>query len=224
MKPEECCQKGEFLPPLISPNGQKLSSILYCSYTGPSMNPTLREGDLLEVKAYGYESICIGDVILFKRESGIIVHRVVNVYENGLVTRGDNNIEKDPGLLNSKDVVGRVIAFWRGKRRKKVLRGSTGIIAAKFNITKNKIMLTIFDFLAPFYRLISSKGIFKWVSILAKPKIVKFGDSDLKLMFGSHEIGKYKEGSGWFIKPPFKLIIDDTSLQEVAGLDDLPLG
>jgi hypothetical protein len=224
LKLEEFGQDRGLIPPLFNPREQILDSVGFCSYTGPSMNPILREGDLLEVKGYGCEPIRIGDVILFKKESvsGIVVHRVIGLSNNGLVTRGDNNIEEDLGLLDSRDVIGRVIAAWRGQRRREVLGGMAGIIMAGFTGTRNKLTAAIFDFLAPCYRFVSSRGFLRWLSILAEPKIVKFGDKDLKLMFGSHEIGRSKEGLGWFIRPPFKLIIEEASLPEVAESDDLP--
>jgi hypothetical protein len=214
---EDFGRESGLISPYFDPREQILDSVRCCSYSGSSMNPALKEGDVLEVKGYGYEPIRIGDVILFKKGSisGIVVHRVISASDNGLVTRGDNNSEYDPGLLDTRDVIGRVIAVWRGQRRREVLGGRGGMIMVGFTSQRTRLILAIFDFLAPCYRFVSSRGLLRWLSFLAEPKIVKFGDRDLRLILGSREIGRYKEGLGWLIGPPFKLIIDEASLPEV---------
>ncbi|MGA2663446.1 MAG: signal peptidase I [Nitrososphaerales archaeon] len=70
---------------------------VYDVYPTPSMRPTLEVGDLVVVQAVPYSSIHVGDVIVFARPdpyggcgSEIIVHRVVNVTSEGLITQGDN--------------------------------------------------------------------------------------------------------------------------------------
>ena len=63
-------------------------------YTGPSMNPTLHEPDLLEVKPYGTGRVRPGDVVCFKSpEKGtMVVHRVVAVRRR---ETGDGRPEDD---------------------------------------------------------------------------------------------------------------------------------
>jgi hypothetical protein len=223
MSLEDVGQEIRFIQPFFNPRKEKLDSVRCCSYSGPSMNPTLKEGDLLEVRGYGCEPIRIGDVILFKKESSnsIVVHRVIRLSDEGLVTQGDNNLEKDIGFLDARDVIGHVIAAWRGQRRRDVLGGRTGMIMAGFIGHRTRLVSSILDFLAPYYRLVSGKGLFRGLTLLSEPKIVRFGDKDLRLMLGSREIGRYKEGLGWLIRPPFKLIINESSLPKVAQSDDL---
>jgi signal peptidase I len=222
LNPEEFVHEGQLISPLFNPREQVLDSVRYCSYSGPSMNPTLRDGDLLEVEGYGIEPVRIGDVVLFKKESSsrIVVHRVIGLSAEGLVTRGDDNLENDPGLLDSRDVIGRIIAYWRGQRRRTVLRGRPGMILARFTRCRIRSTLAIFTFFSPHYRFVSAKGFLRVISPVAEPRVVRFGDKDLRLILWSHEIGRYKEGVGWLIRPPFKLIVNETSLREVEQPDD----
>jgi signal peptidase len=73
-----------------------------------SMSPTLRAGDAaVVVPADRYE---VGDVITFRRESGVVTHRVVAVTEDGYQTQGDANEEPDAGLVPPTAVQGKM---WR---------------------------------------------------------------------------------------------------------------
>jgi signal peptidase I len=70
---------------------------VYDVYPTPSMRPTLEVGDLVVVHAVAYSNIQIGDVIVYSPpipgggcETEVIVHRVVNITSEGLITQGDN--------------------------------------------------------------------------------------------------------------------------------------
>jgi signal peptidase I len=65
----------------------------------PSMVPTLRIGDLVIAEPYPYSDIKVGDVIIYVPPSpdggcsGLtIVHRVVAITSQGLITQGDDRI------------------------------------------------------------------------------------------------------------------------------------
>ena len=70
---------------------------VYDVYPTPSMVPTLEVGDLVIVHSVPFDSISVGDVIVFERPSTtggclseVIVHRVVEITQAGLITQGDN--------------------------------------------------------------------------------------------------------------------------------------
>ena len=70
---------------------------VYDVYPTPSMRPTLEVGDLVVVQSVAYNSIHVGDVIVYSPpisgggcEAEVIVHRVVNITSEGLITQGDN--------------------------------------------------------------------------------------------------------------------------------------
>jgi signal peptidase I len=70
---------------------------VYNVYPTNSMDPTLEVGDLVVVHSVPFSSIHPGVVIVFARPdptgvctSEVIVHRVVNITAQGLITQGDN--------------------------------------------------------------------------------------------------------------------------------------
>jgi signal peptidase I len=70
---------------------------VYDVYPTPSMVPTLEVGDLVVVHSVSFSSIQVGDVIVFSPplagggcEAEVVVHRVVNITGEGLITQGDN--------------------------------------------------------------------------------------------------------------------------------------
>lgn len=81
-----------------------------------SMEPQYSIGDLIIIKETPKEKIQVGDVINYTSANGIdtITHRVVEILEkDGEIyykTKGDNNNEEDPDLVNFNQVQG-VLVF-----------------------------------------------------------------------------------------------------------------
>lgn len=91
-----------------------------------SMEPTLHGGpywsfpDLIVIQGKQiapFSSVKVGDIIVFKRPCGayegscpdeVIVHRVVQVLDMGLRTKGDNNVAPDPWIVTNSDYIGKV--------------------------------------------------------------------------------------------------------------------
>lgn len=69
---------------------------------GKSMLPTLREGDLVFSYKPKPSEINVGDVVIYRRGSTLIIHRVMAVFNEGTYTcylvKGDNNPMVDPAL------------------------------------------------------------------------------------------------------------------------------
>lgn len=70
---------------------------VYDVYPTPSMVPTLEVGDLVIVHSVPFDSVQVGDVIVFAEPasgggclSTVIVHRVVDKTAAGLITQGDD--------------------------------------------------------------------------------------------------------------------------------------
>lgn len=90
---------------------------------GPSMEPTLHEGDILIVKKMEPEKIEKGDIIVFNpstwppyiRPNKPVVHRVIDIKYNEendqylYLTKGDNNPGPDPAYVPYEEVYGVVI-------------------------------------------------------------------------------------------------------------------
>ena len=76
-----------------------------------SMEPNIHIGDYVIVDVNGKYNV--GDVVMFKRGNVYIAHRVMNAYDDYIITKGDNNETED--VETPKDtVVGPVVKVIRG--------------------------------------------------------------------------------------------------------------
>ena len=69
---------------------------------GHSMLPTLEGGDLVVIQSVPISDVHVGDIIVYgspcSAEGESVVHRVVNITDAGLITKGDNNPLPDQSL------------------------------------------------------------------------------------------------------------------------------
>lgn len=83
-------------------------NFLVSEANGNSMLPLLHDGDkvviakVFDIKKY--------DVVLFKKESHYILHRVINIVNNKLIIRGDNNVATE--VIEKKDVIGKLVGYY----------------------------------------------------------------------------------------------------------------
>ena len=108
-------------------------------YSGNSMRPTFRPGDVLEVRP-GAGAIHPGDVVAFHAPGqpgsrDLFVHRVVARTPSGFVTRGDHNRQRDPWLTTPDRVLGVVTHGRRGGRNRPVSGGWSGLLRASLRHT-----------------------------------------------------------------------------------------
>jgi signal peptidase I len=75
-------------------------------YSGKSMWPFLKEGDLVSWSAS--DNYQIGDVILFKDETEFIIHRIVKIQNSQYFTKGDRSLELDNLSLNHNQILGKI--------------------------------------------------------------------------------------------------------------------
>lgn len=79
---------------------------------GKSMHPTISENDLIIVRYDFNESeLQIGSIIFVRSEEDwqAIVHRIVDIEENKITTKGDNNAVKDVQVWDIADVRGLIV-------------------------------------------------------------------------------------------------------------------
>ena len=69
------------------------------------MEPELPVGSLCMIDCQQKEPEA-GDIISYKAGDSVITHRVIEVTDEGYVTKGDANDSKDPGLVKQKQVFG----------------------------------------------------------------------------------------------------------------------
>ncbi len=105
-------------------------------YRGRSMRGTFRPGDGLVIAAVGVAAVRCGDVVVFASQNGVaesrdVVHRVVRVVAEGLITRGDGNHFVDPEPVTAANLVGVVTHARRGRRLLAVAGGARGTWRAR---------------------------------------------------------------------------------------------
>lgn len=188
--------------------------IRHCAYTGRSMHPTLFEADLLEIELPS--RVCVGDVILFVSKENLVVHRVVGIASGGISTRGDNNKDDDSGLVVPENIVGIVVAAWRGQMRRRIYGGRIGQIYQFSLRGQRRLYRECRSYLAYSYTIASQLGLPRLIKLFCRPRIVQFnrnGEIDFCLMLGGHIIGHYCQSSNcWQIHPPFRLLVDEAIL------------
>lgn len=189
------------------------------NYTGPSMNPTLKAGDSLNVMPYVSRRIQIGDVIVFHEPEGkdIIVHRVVELDSQGVRTKGDNNNNIDPWALLPNDIIGRVVLAKRKSKTVAIPGGTSGRILALVLWTIKHINLSVSRILHPVYHWLAKSGIFiKFNRFLPKIYVLSFSNHkgrEFQLLMGNRVIGRCLPGKDhWQIDRPFRLFVDEASL------------
>jgi len=98
-----------------------------------SMEPTIETGSVCFINKHAdYNSIKEKDIIAYQMKDGtLITHRVVEVTDSGLKTKGDNNKDIDGSTITKNEFVGKNI-FWIPK---------VGYLIKTFQSTKGKIIL-----------------------------------------------------------------------------------
>lgn len=75
-----------------------------------SMEPTLKQGDLVIIESCDITDIKVGDIVEYKKDNIEIIHRVIeinNYTELELITKGDNNKNKDQKPVKKEDLIGK---------------------------------------------------------------------------------------------------------------------
>jgi signal peptidase I len=127
-------------PPALSPQSSNLSphnfvrictELLHQGHQvkfkapGHSMYPTICDGDLITVGPMKPADICVGDIILYHHENGVVAHRVINIQapqssvpstQHLFLLRGDAAI-KDDAPVSSERILGKVVSIERNGRR-----------------------------------------------------------------------------------------------------------
>jgi hypothetical protein len=194
-------------------------------YRGVSMNPTLREPDMLEIVPYEDRPIRAGDVVFFAPpgEKYMVVHRVIRIGERGIQTRGDRHASEDRYLLQTEDIKGRVVAAWRGQKRRTVAGGWRGSARSWWLQYRRGLDKTVFVLIRFCYRTMAGPGLMiHFVPRCFRPRIVVFhvrGKDEFRLVMGQRSIGRYDDTlEKWRIERPFLLFVNQRALEkEGAG-------
>ena len=91
---------------------EKNGSLTYTN-VGVSMLPLLHQGrDLFTVRKKETQRCSVGDVVLYRRGTHYILHRVMEVRNADYVMLGDNCITKEYGITDA-DIIGVMTSFVR---------------------------------------------------------------------------------------------------------------
>lgn len=74
------------------------------SIASGSMEPVYYRGDAIIYEKTN--NIKVGDIIVFEYDNKIITHRVYNINNNKIETKGDNNESIDPNTITTNDILG----------------------------------------------------------------------------------------------------------------------
>lgn len=72
-----------------------------------SMEPTLKVGGILYYEKISIDELDEGDILVYQENNHIISHRIVDITENGFITKGDKNNSVDNYLVSNNQVFGK---------------------------------------------------------------------------------------------------------------------
>jgi len=93
------------------------NSISPAMTSGTSMAPALRTGDTVLWVKVPFENLRVGDIIIYRHtvtvgenrgQTFIVIHRVINIIEDGAFTKGDNMASSDAYKVTPGDLMGLV--------------------------------------------------------------------------------------------------------------------
>jgi len=185
------------------------------------MHPTLRGGDGLDLYIYrNPDELRVGDVIVYPHPFGTVdvVHRIIEIKPDGVITRGDNNNKIDPYTVQFKDIIGKVLAAKRKDRLMQIKGGKTGFCIHKLMLFRKYFILYGLAPLRLVSNIIVASGILNVFHSVFKLKIIHLKrncQSQLILISGNKVIGKQLFESGeWQIRFPYKYFVSKRRLEK----------
>ncbi len=188
-------------------------------YVGPSMHPTLKPLDRLNLIDYGARTVRSGDVIVFRSpmDGQRLTHRVTKSNAEGIMTRGDNNDRRDPWVLTPEEVQGQVVSARRNGRWVTIHGGLRGRIrAAEIRFMRHVIRM-IYRPLRTMYRALTGNGRFRLKLPIRKIfRIISFQRqerTEFQLLIGSKVVaGQADEQGHWLLRRPYSWFLSEKCL------------
>ncbi len=180
-------------------------------YNGSSMLGTFLPADWLKYETASFFSIKQGDVLIFSDQTEKrLVHRVMHIKEEGIVTQGDNNIKIDSELLTPDRLIGKVTHYERHGRKHMVWNGRLGMMRARVLHGRLYIIRAAKFFLRRPYRMLKKSGI---PARLWQPEIetINFETQDGPLVKYIHKgrtvANCWVSSRRWWFRRPYDFII-----------------
>ncbi len=190
------------------------------NYTGPSMKPLFRPGDGIIVDAeVSFDKLKVGDVICFDKpdQSGItVVHRIVRITPDGVITRGDNNSDYDPYIVTAAMRPQLVKWLKRGSKTYPVANGWRGICLHRYHLLRRRILLLSLPLLRRLYLMLVELELLSRFKIL-NDKLTLAGFKGARgrvefIMLNHRSIGHRRPDGTWHISFPWRFLIDPERL------------
>ena len=192
-------------------------------YRGLSMTRVFVPGDLLYIEIVPVVELKLGDIVAYcdaKSDPDAVdtVHRIIAITPQGLICRGDNNQYPDRNPVTQQQLIGRVIGFERGGRRREVRGGPAGMRRARLNWARSSLARILASPVRPLYLWVRESGL---AGLVWKPRIrrVRFCSPDgeyVKYVRHGRTVAVRHPGSrskANFIRKPYDLIL----WREVGG-------
>jgi pyruvate-formate lyase-activating enzyme len=138
----------------------------------------------------------------------------------GIRTLGDNNLNLDAAKLAVEDLTGKVVAAWRGQKRRKVYCGVAARLIARVVRASHRANRSISRALSPVYHALARCGLLR--TILPRPLrpcLIRFGQGErasMMLLLLGRVIGSFDvDHQIRLIRRPFKLFVDESLLPRI---------
>jgi len=197
--------KSTIIPKAIHKKGLTRSFV----YSGQSMQPTFRTGQLLYVRP-DVQNVKPGDIVVYEQGGRFIVHRVLSIGMDGYITRGDNNPLIDAYPVAPNQVIGRVEMGEQRGEINSVISGWQGLWMARIGRPVRRVKQWLRIILSWPYYLLKVSRILGWVW---KPKVLCINlqlDNGLliKYIYRKKTVAVWDASSNCFeCHKPFDLVI-----------------
>jgi len=194
---------------------RKFKGYFFFIYNGSSMAPLFKPGDLLCASRPVLGNIHPGDIVIVNWGSSInhpenVVHRVVSISQNNLITQGDNNLKTDSEVASNNNLVGLVIAFGRQSHIYSVRGGRPGLFYSHLVHLRNYTWMLIKRPGRRIYRKVQQSGLIAkvWRPTLNRIQIMTDEGPLVKYRYGSRTIARWWPQQKRFdVVKPFDLVL-----------------
>ncbi len=186
----------------------------YSTCIGPSMYPTLRPGDGIQIAGYQkMDEMRVGDVIVYPHPTKPtdVVHRIVEIGPGWVRTRGDNNNSVDPYTVIYRDIAGKVVSVKRKTRLIPIRGGRIGYFVHKVGLLRRFFLDNGSTPIKAVSKVIVNSGISNVFNPFMKTKVLQIrrgNEMEWILMVGKRAAGRRSaESENWRIRFPYKYFI-----------------
>ncbi|MCX7927426.1 MAG: GNAT family N-acetyltransferase [Candidatus Omnitrophica bacterium] len=113
---EVVCSQQEF-DKLLTQIRSKVNYVTFQA-RGASMFAFIKKGDWLKIEILPQNSDCLirkGDVVLFKKQDMLFLHRVIRINKEGFLVKADASLGSD-GVILPDEIIGKLITIQRGRK------------------------------------------------------------------------------------------------------------